>query len=119
EGFTRYCPVEGKARKNDKKPLDPYREVTRWFGEGALLDLSLDMSDAEYRKELDKVPGLYDLAMKYFPHLSQAAHLYTAMELILHGLAAISKLSKTYHDGSMQFADLFGSMLTGDDTESA
>jgi magnesium chelatase subunit I len=117
EGFTRYCPVEGKARKNDKKPLDPYREVTRWFGEGALLDLSLDMSDAEYRKELDKVPGLYDLAMKYFPHLSQAAHLYTAMELILHGLAAISKLSKTYHDGSMQFADLFGSILPGNEED--
>ncbi len=117
ECFTAYCPVEGKARKNDKKPLDPYREVTRWFGEGALLDLSLDMSDAEYRKELEKVPGLYDLALKYFPHLSDAAHHYTAMELILHGLAAVSKLSKTYHDGSMQFADLFGSILPGNEEE--
>lgn len=117
ESFTRYCPVEGKTRKNDKKPLDPYREVTRWFGEGSLLELSLNMNDAEYRKALDQVPGLYDLALKYFPHLNQAAHLYTAMELILHGLAAISKLSKTFNDGSMQFADLFGSMLTGDDTE--
>ncbi|MBU6325112.1 MAG: magnesium chelatase, partial [Bacteroidetes bacterium] len=117
ETFTAYCPVEGKARQNDKKPLDPYREVTRWFGEGALLDLSLDMSDAEYRKELEKVPGLYDLALKYFPNLSDAAHHYTAMELILHGLAAISKLSKTYHDGSMQFADLFGSILPGSDEE--
>jgi magnesium chelatase subunit I len=119
ESFTRYCPVEGKARKNDKKPLDPYREVTRWFGEGSLLELSLNMNDAEYRKALDQVPGLYDLALKYFPHLNQAAHIYTAMELILHGLAAISKLSKTFNDGSMQFADLFGSMLTGDDSESA
>ncbi len=117
ESFTRYCPVEGKTRKNDKKPLDPYREVTRWFGEGSLLELSLNMNDAEYRKALDQVPGLYDLALKYFPHLNQAAHIYTAMELILHGLAAISKLSKTFNDGSMQFADLFGSMLTGDDTE--
>jgi magnesium chelatase subunit I len=119
ESFTRYCPVEGKTRKNDKKPLDPYREVTRWFGEGSLLELSLNMNDAEYRKALDQVPGLYDLALKYFPHLNQAAHIYTAMELILHGLAAISKLSKTFNDGSMQFADLFGSMLTGDDSESA
>jgi hypothetical protein len=39
------------------------------------------------------------------------------MELILHGLAAVSKLSKTYNDGSMQFADLFGSILPGNDEE--
>ena len=117
ETFTSYCPVEGKARKNDKKPLDPYREVTRWFGEGALLDLSLDMSDAAYRKALDAVPGLLDLALKYFPDLKELAHQYTAMELILHGLAAVSKLSKTYNDGSMQFADLFGSILPGNDEE--
>ena len=113
ETFSRYCPVEGKARKNDKKPLDPYREVTRWFGEGSLLELWLNMSDADYRKALDSVPGLNDLALKYFAEINDKATLYTAMELILHGLAAISRLSRTYHDGSMQFADLFGSILPG------
>jgi magnesium chelatase subunit I len=118
--FGTYCPLEGKARKGDKKPLDPFREVVRWFGDGALLELPYELNEAAYANKLDQVPGLRDLAEKYFPGAS-GENAYPAMELILHGLASISRISRTQTDGSLQFADLIGSMLgsrpSGDDME--
>jgi hypothetical protein len=69
---------------------------------------------------LEQVPGLRDLAEKYFPGAVGEKTL-PAMELILHGLASISRLSSTQTDGSLQFADLIGSMLgsrhSGDESE--
>ena len=110
EVFGTYFPTESRSRKGDKKPLDPYREVTRWFGSGQVLLLPAAANETDYRKTLDAVPGLADIAEKDMPDASGDAR-YAAMELVLHGLAAISRISAQSLQHGTEFADLLGSIL--------
>ena len=59
---------------------------------------------------LYKVSVLHPLVKKYYPATSE---IETAllMELVLHGLAAHSLISKRNIDGRVEFKDLMGSML--------
>jgi magnesium chelatase subunit I len=110
--FEKHFPVEEKKRKGDKKPLDPYREITRWFASGHALILPADMKDSDYAKALSEVPGLADMVEKQLPNLGPAEK-FTAMELLLHGLAAMSKISVRTLNKEVHFSDLLGSIFNG------
>lgn len=109
--FTRYFPDPEKAKKS--KSANPYLSITEWFTEGHSLDISDDLSAAQYKKELMKVAGLKDLVKKFHPKLSENQTLLL-MEFVLHGLAEYSQLNKNYLEGGFGFSDMFDSLFNMD-----
>ncbi len=117
--FTQYFPAPEKAKKPmgkkaeqaDPKRNNMYQEIIDWFNEGNTVDLLNESSNAEYRKSLEKVPGLKKLVQKAYPKVS-ADEQYFLMEFVLHGLAEYSLLSKHLLQTGMQFTDLFSSMFS-------
>src|SRR5690606_33543604 len=91
--YPRYLPDPGKAKK--QKSENPYLRVIEWFTEGNTLDISDQLSTAQYKKELLKVDGLEELISNLHPKATEGLH-YLLMELTLHGLAEYSQLSKKY-----------------------
>jgi magnesium chelatase subunit I len=106
--YPRYLPDPGKAIK--QKAANPYLRVIEWFTEGNTLDISDDMSSAQYKKELLKVDGLEELISNFHPKATENQH-YLLMELALHGLAEYSQLSKTYLNNGYGFSDMFDSLF--------
>ncbi|MCI4671947.1 MAG: magnesium chelatase [Bacteroidia bacterium] len=108
--FVEYFPNPEKIKRN--APTNPYRDISQWFSRGNALDLLSDMSEREYQKELDKVPGLADL-IKDFHKKVEKKHKYLLMEFVLHGLAEYSLVGKAaLETGSgTQFKDLLSGML--------
>ncbi|RMG24682.1 MAG: magnesium chelatase [Bacteroidetes bacterium] len=106
--FGEYFPNPEKLKRNS--PDNPYREITRWFGRGNSLDLLNDVSEAEYRKQLDQVPGLKKLVKQYHKGISEEKQ-YLLMEFVLHGLAEYSLLGKQGLEAGTQFKDLLSGML--------
>ncbi len=107
--FENYFPSPEKIKK--KQNSNPYQPILSWFGKENTLDLTKDLSDKEYEKLLHKIPGLADLAKKYFPNDDERSQL-VLMEFVLHGLAEFSMLSKYRLDTSIQFKDMLSSMFT-------
>jgi magnesium chelatase subunit I len=109
--FARYFPDPEKAKKS--KSANPYIGITEWFTEGHTLDISDDLGSAQYKKELMKVAGLYDLVKKFHPKISENQTLLL-MEFVLHGLAEYSQLNKKYLEGGFGFSDMFDSLFNID-----
>ncbi|MBB5439916.1 magnesium chelatase subunit I [Pedobacter sp. AK017] len=109
--FARYFPDPEKAKKS--RTANPYATITEWFTEGHTLDISDDLSNAQYKKELMKVAGLYDLVKKLHPKVSDNQMLLL-MEFALHGLAEYSQLNKKYLEGGFGFSDMFDSLFNVD-----
>ncbi len=118
--FVHYFPnpEQIKKRKNTGKPSlqekeadNPYKPIISWFDKGNHLNISFATTDKEKQLLLYKVDGLHALIKKYYKNTNpeQAALL---MEFVLHGLAAYSLISKKIVETSVQFKDLFGSMMT-------
>ncbi|HRP32750.1 MAG TPA: sigma 54-interacting transcriptional regulator [Agriterribacter sp.] len=100
-----------KKRKAQQKETDnPYRTVINWFDKGNTLDILFNLKDKEKILLLYKVDGLYGLVKKSYPHANEKESALL-MELILHGLASYSLISKKVLDGKIEFKDLMGSML--------
>lgn len=110
ETFIQYFPNPEKIKRN--APTNPYREITQWFGRGNSLDLLNDMAEKDFRKELDKVPGLKDL-IKDYQKTADKKQKYLLMEFVLHGLAEFSLIGKTSLESSAgtTFKDLLSGML--------
>ena len=111
--FTQYFPSPEtlKKRKTADKPTEnPYKAIISWFDSGNSLDLFLETKDEDKMQLLYKVSGLHALVKKYF-HTSNEKETALLMELVLHGLAAHSLISKKVIDGKIEFKDLMGSML--------
>jgi magnesium chelatase subunit I len=109
--FARYFPDPEKAKKS--KSANPYLSITEWFTEGNTLDISDQLTAAQYKKELMKVDGLYDMVKKFHPKLS-ANQTLLLMEFVLHGLAEYSQLNKKFLDGGFGFSDMFDSLFNID-----
>ncbi|MEM9895498.1 MAG: magnesium chelatase [Bacteroidota bacterium] len=114
--FVNYFPDPEKERKKEKG--NPYEPIKMWFEKGNMVDLLFDLSEKEYRKELDSIPGLSKLIDTYqkTPHVGFR---YFLMEFALFGLAEYSLLSRHSVERGMQFKDLLSSMFSmpeiGDD----
>ncbi len=99
------------ARGQDR---DPYGIVKAWFAGGNSVDILNEASEADYRKELDKVAGLRRLMDAFnIPKSEQ----YTFMELVLHGLAEFNVINKNFVDSTLTFNDSLAGMLDEEDED--
>lgn len=111
--FINYFPnpeLIKKKKGNEGAKENPYKAISAWFDSGNSLQLFLETKDADKVQLLYKVSGLHALVKKHYPNLDE---METAllMELVLHGLAAYSTISKKVIDGKIEFKDLMGSMI--------
>lgn len=107
--FVNFFPDPENVRK--QKDNNPYKKVIDWFGEGNEVDLIHDLPQNDFRKILDKVPGLQDLITKYQKDADEST-CYFLMEFALHGLSEYSMISKKNIVSGTQFKDLLSSMFT-------
>ena len=112
--FVQYFPNPEAKRKEKEK--SPYQRIINWFGEGKEVDLLNDLSNSEYRKALNKVPGLSDLVKQSHKDVDEDTHFFL-MEFALHGLAEYSQISKQQLTAGTQFKDLLSSMFSMDSYE--
>ncbi|HKK88688.1 MAG TPA: hypothetical protein VJ917_07540, partial [Saprospiraceae bacterium] len=70
------------ARMEDER--DVYDVFKLWFSDGNQVSLNLNASDKEYEKELNKVPGLRNMAEK---EAQEDAEIPFLMELLLFGMS--------------------------------
>ena len=90
-----------------------YRPILEWFASGNHVQISDDMTQAEYVKQLASVKGLERLAAKYMEP-SSPEEAAVAMELVLEGLHQNSILSRERGEGSATaYKDMLKSMLSG------
>ena len=113
--FVQYFPNPETLKKRKGKTKEgpeenPYKAITSWFDSGNSLNLFLDTKDTDKQTMLYKVNGLHALVKKYFNTASEKENALL-MELVLHGLASHSLISKKVIDGKIEFKDLMGSML--------
>jgi magnesium chelatase subunit I len=99
---------ESLKRKTENHP---FQEITDWFGQGKSVSLMNDISQTEYAKQLNSVPGLKNLVKKYHSNVDENTRLLL-MEFALHGLAEYSFLSKHLLESGLQFKDLLSSMFS-------
>ena len=109
EQFKHYFPDPEKFRKQKEK--SPYAAVIAWFNEGHSVDLLSDMPEVEYRKAMDKVPGLNKLMDTALQKVSTSEK-YLMMEFILHGLAEFSLIGRNLLTTGLRFKDLISGMFT-------
>jgi magnesium chelatase subunit I len=107
--FLNFFPDPDKFRKQKEK--SPYKKISNWFGEGHTVDLLHDMSQSEFEKQLNTVPGLRELIKEFHPNQDIPTTLFL-MEFALHGLAEYSLISKHSLTAGLQFKDLLSSMFT-------
>ena len=110
--FVSYFPDPEKVRK--MKEHNPFKKIIDWFGDGNSFDLLNDITQKEYRKKLDSVPGLKDLVAKQHKNIDEDAR-YFLMEFALHGLSEFSMLSKQNLTAGLQFKDLLSGMFSDRD----
>ena len=111
--FKQYFPDPDTLKKKKTKqaaPENPYKAITGWFDAGNTLNLFLETKDDDKVQMLYKVSGLHALVKKHYSNLKEK-ETALLMELVLHGLAAHSLISKKVIDGKIEFKDLMGSML--------
>jgi magnesium chelatase subunit I len=111
--FTQYFPDPESLKKRKGKlpaPENPYKAIINWFDAGHAVNIFLETKDEDKIQLLYKVSGLHALVKKYYPNLNEKENALL-MELVLHGLAAYSMISKKLVDGKIEFKDLMGSMM--------
>ncbi len=115
KAFEKVYPSPEKIKKSKKD--NPYKKITDWFSDGNYIDLVQNMSNLEYEKSLESIPGLKETVLHYQPGLSKEDQTLQ-MELVLHGLAETSQISKQKLDEGIQFKDLMSTMFNlGPDPE--
>lgn len=89
----------------------PYHDIIAWFDNLAEdFELTDNMSDDEYRKQLDKVTPLDELMDKYQSGTEKTER-YFMKELVLWGLAENDKLNKIVVDEGISFGNNYNDLL--------
>ena len=112
--FANYFPSPDKIKRSQEK--NPYQTITAWFSKGNELDLLNDLTNEEYKKLLNRIPGLRELVDKFHPKEEEQTKILL-MEFVLHGLAEHSLLSKHQLESGLQFKDMLSSMFTPADDD--
>lgn len=99
--------IEKLEKENERYPYD---DLVRWFSESEGIELSDELSDADYQRILDQADPLQSLVKKYQPQ-TNAEDRYFLAEFILWGLSLHSKLSKYRLGNALQFQDSFQGYL--------
>lgn len=111
--FPQYFPDPEMIKR--RKEESPFAEVIKWFSNNDLV-LDSDLKDKKFHEKLVSVPGLKELVKKYHPK-ADATEQFLFMELILHGLAEYSLISKNIDEEGMSFKDMMNSMFSFDDDD--
>ncbi len=106
--FNEKFPNPEKAKKL-KKP-NPFATILNWFNDGYTVSMHNNINDMAYQKALLTVEGLPELIKEMFPKYSEPEKVIL-MELVLHGLAEYSQLSKHNLIKGFEFKDLMSSMF--------
>ena len=113
--FAVYFPnpelLKKKKGKEKEKTDNPYKAILSWFDAGNSINLMNNSKDADKIALLYQVNGLHALVSSYFKNNTEG-QTALLMELVLHGLASHSLISKRIVDNKIEFKDLMGSMLT-------
>lgn len=113
--FAVYFPnpelLKKKKGKEKEKSDNPYKAILGWFDAGNSINLMNNSKDADKTAMLYKVSGLHALVSAHFKNNSES-QTALLMELVLHGLASHSLISKKIVDNKIEFKDLMGSMFT-------
>ncbi|MCS7189015.1 MAG: sigma 54-interacting transcriptional regulator [Bacteroidia bacterium] len=111
EEFLANFPAPDKFKRGTQP--NPYQPIIDWFSGGNQLILSREMSEASYRRELDRIPHLRRLVES----LNLPDNPYPWMELALHGLAETSLIGRTLSYKQMEFKDILGDLLSRKEDE--
>jgi magnesium chelatase subunit I len=106
--FADIFPMPDKLKKS--KEENPYAGILKWFSDGGSVDLLSDMTDQDYYKNLNSVPGLVEVVKKN-TNEKNLKEIYFFCELILHGLAEYSKITKSKLLKGFSFKDTFNSVF--------
>jgi len=102
-----------EAEGGEPLATSEYRPVLEWFSSGNHVEVSDDMPQDEFLKQLAAVKGLPQLAAKHLEP-QDAEEAAVAMELVLEGLHQNSILSRERTDGATtSYKDMLKSMLSG------
>ena len=111
--FAEHFPDPEKLKRKKNQDKSPYQATLDWFGEGNTVDILNEMPADAYAQALHAVPALEAIVDKSVIDLKPAEKAF-AMELVLHGLAETSQLSKNQLETGSSFKDLLGSMFKFD-----
>jgi len=106
--MSQYFPDPEKLKRS--KSVNPYAEITSWFGMGNSISIVDDLSEKEYSNILNSVPWLRDLVKLFHPTMIDTQQLLL-MEFLLHGLSEYSQVSKSFLDNGYAFKDMLGSLF--------
>jgi magnesium chelatase subunit I len=105
EVFDRRFPEVGKELgSGGEDDTGPYAGIVSWFAAGNQVELSDELSFADYETELGKVPGLLELAGRHEDGPPEARAL--AAETILEGLHQHLKLSRHDLDSRISYKEM-------------
>ena len=107
--MSTYFPDPEKLKKS--KNINPYTEIVNWFASGNSISILDDLSTAEYKKNIQSVPGLKAVIKQFHPSLSENQQVLL-MEFLLHGLAEYSQVSKSFLNNGFTFTDMFNSLFS-------
>lgn len=107
--FEHLFPSPDRIKKS--KEENPYQKIINWFSNGHYIDLKSNISQKDYKKQLNTVDGLKELVEKYYEKETEQKKLLL-MEFVLHGLAEYSLLSKSHIEFGTKFTDMLSSMFT-------
>jgi magnesium chelatase subunit I len=82
----------------------PYAAILRWFQQGNFVTLSDEIPFAGHRAELERVPGLFDLARQHAT--GGAEDIALTAETILEGLHQHVKLARQDLDSTVSYKEL-------------
>ncbi|MCA9741217.1 magnesium chelatase [candidate division KSB1 bacterium] len=110
--FLNYLP---EPYKSMKKHENHFEKVVAYFKGDRVIDISDQLSDADYHHRLQSIPGLEALVDKFLSELvgEHAAFCDVAMEFILEGLHQNSLLSKDELEKTNVYGDMLKSMFSG------
>jgi magnesium chelatase subunit I len=106
--FTEKFPNPEKVKK--AKQGNPYATIINWFNDGYTVNALTQSNDVNYLNAMLTVEGLGELVKSLYPK-SQESEKLILMELVLHGLAEYSQLSKNQLVKGFEFKDLMSGMF--------
>ena len=107
--FGKLFPTPDSLKKEETE--SPYLPIIKWFQSGNKIDLLNELSNDEYKKNLNQVPCLNDIVKKFFAKENPNTKLLL-MEFILFGLSEHSLLSRFKLENGIQFKDMLSTMFT-------
>lgn len=118
EVFSRYFPKPTKdAKDSDGRPADnPYEAVLDFFSSGKKLEFTDSMPFSAYKKTLESIPGLKEIA-KSHSNGAGDRELLLQMEFVLEGLHHHDMIAREEADAIIQYGDMFSRLLRGIDEQ--